>query len=203
MEFLSNSSKGKKKIALAARDWAMLLLSTSTAMRGDNICPILLSDLYTKDILLVDVDLDFNIKVWVLGLGLSLQSHKINRHWLLWVTRGRQIKMDELMSMVPYDTAYQRSVQSEQLRFIYFCIVKVPWYPIIPVSTLQLWSLQVILSKFYTNHWDRRIWSPWKPQKPTSTICYVNPRLYEDGPSKTRIASNASWEIKFEPLWGR
>lgn len=63
MDFLSNSPKGKKKIALAARDRAMLLLSTSTAMRGDNIRPILFSDLYTKDVLLVDVDLDFNIKV--------------------------------------------------------------------------------------------------------------------------------------------
>jgi hypothetical protein len=55
---LSNAHTGKGKIALAARDRAMLLLSTSTAMRGDNTRPILLSDLYSKDVPLVDVGLD-------------------------------------------------------------------------------------------------------------------------------------------------
>lgn len=55
------------KIGLAARDRAMLLLSCSTAMRGDNTCPILLSDLYSRDVPLVDVGLDFKVKVRSLG----------------------------------------------------------------------------------------------------------------------------------------
>lgn len=70
MEFLSSAHKGKQKIALAARDRAMLLLSTSTAMRGDNTRPILLSDLYTKDVLLVDIGLDFKVKVKIFGIEL-------------------------------------------------------------------------------------------------------------------------------------
>ena len=87
MEFLSSAHKGKSKIALAARDRAMLLLSTSTAMRGDNTRPILLSDLYSKDVPLVDVGLDFKVKVRILYIRvtvcLPLNAHKINRHLLL------------------------------------------------------------------------------------------------------------------------
>lgn len=67
MEFLSNAHKSKGKIGLAARDHAMLLLSCSTAMRGDNTRPILLSDLYSRDVPLVDVGLDFKVKVRSLG----------------------------------------------------------------------------------------------------------------------------------------
>jgi len=44
--------------------------SYSTAMWGDNTCPILLSDLYTKDVLLVDIGLDFKVKVRILGIEL-------------------------------------------------------------------------------------------------------------------------------------
>ena len=63
MEFLSNAHRSKGKIGLAARDRAMLLLSCSTAMQGDNMHPILLSDLYSRDVPLVDVGLDFKVKV--------------------------------------------------------------------------------------------------------------------------------------------
>ena len=66
MEFLSNAHKSKGKIGLAAWDHTMLLFSCSTAMRGDNTCPILLSDLYSRDVPLVDVGLDFIVKVRVL-----------------------------------------------------------------------------------------------------------------------------------------
>jgi len=83
MEFLSIAHKGKKKIALAAQDRAMLLLSTSTAMWGDNTHPILLSDLYSKDVLLVDVGLDFKVKVRFLAVCQLLNAYKINRHLLL------------------------------------------------------------------------------------------------------------------------
>ena len=63
---LSNAHKSKGKIGLAARDRAMLLLSCSTAMRGDNTRPILLSDLYSRDVPLVNVGLDFKVKVSIL-----------------------------------------------------------------------------------------------------------------------------------------
>lgn len=50
------------------------------------------------------------------------------------------------MSMAPYDTAYQRSVQSEQLRFIYFRIST--------SKKILVPHLHRILTTLEPQHWD-------------------------------------------------
>jgi len=52
------------KIALEIRDRTMLLISSSMALWGDNVWPLLLSDLLSKDVPFVNVGLDFKVKVW-------------------------------------------------------------------------------------------------------------------------------------------
>jgi hypothetical protein len=64
MEFLLKPKKDSPtKISLEIRDRAMLLISSSMALRGDNVRPLLLSDLLSKDIPFVNVGLDFKVKV--------------------------------------------------------------------------------------------------------------------------------------------
>lgn len=46
------------KMYVGARDRAMLLLSTCTAFHGDNIRSLLLSDLFARDIPMVDKGLE-------------------------------------------------------------------------------------------------------------------------------------------------
>ncbi|PPQ83383.1 hypothetical protein CVT24_006465, partial [Panaeolus cyanescens] len=59
--------KGKSKVNIycALRDRAMLLLSTSMAFRGNNTRKILLSDIQTEDIPMMDIDNDCEIKYHV------------------------------------------------------------------------------------------------------------------------------------------
>lgn len=60
VHFLENpTADTPSKIHVALRSRAMLLLSSCMAFRGDNIRNVLWSDMFLRDIPLVDVGLDF------------------------------------------------------------------------------------------------------------------------------------------------
>lgn len=58
MWFMRSTGNTKLQIHTGVRDRAMLLVSTTTAYRGDNTRRIMWSDLKTKDVLLMDIGPD-------------------------------------------------------------------------------------------------------------------------------------------------
>lgn len=53
----------KVNIHTSIRDRAMLLFTTSMALRGDNTRSIMLSDLFMRDVILPDIELEHRVKV--------------------------------------------------------------------------------------------------------------------------------------------
>jgi hypothetical protein len=53
----------KARVYTALRDRAMLLVSTATAFRGDNVRSLLLSDLFARDIPMVEIGEDRTLMV--------------------------------------------------------------------------------------------------------------------------------------------
>lgn len=71
MVCLQASGKSKPQVHIAARDRAMLLISTSTAYRGDNTRGLLISDLAVRDIPMVDIGSDVKVMVRFFTVALT------------------------------------------------------------------------------------------------------------------------------------
>lgn len=63
---LQASGSTRYQVHVAARDRAMLLISTNTAYRGDNTRGILMADLTVQDVPMVDIGPNVKVMVWSL-----------------------------------------------------------------------------------------------------------------------------------------
>ena len=102
------SAETPSKIHVALRSRAMVLISSCMAFRGDNTRNILWSDLFLRDIPLVDIGLDYmapvstpndittNYIYWCIQL-------KFRRSWSF-QTKERKIRREEQMSKERFDT---------------------------------------------------------------------------------------------------
>lgn len=63
----------EQQLWLRSRDRGMLLTSTSTAMRGDNVRPLLLSDLLLSEIPLINMGLDHKEKAGLSPIPLLMR----------------------------------------------------------------------------------------------------------------------------------
>jgi hypothetical protein len=96
MWHLQSSRATRLQIHIRLRDRAMLLISTSSAFRGDNTRRLLLSDLSVQDVRMIDLGLDTKVMVCsflqvtnnifdsdnfiMIGIGSSLQSREDKQH---------------------------------------------------------------------------------------------------------------------------